>query len=195
MRRVILFAEDYAHETFISVLVKKLATENGINLEIISRSAQGGHGKAVSEFASYLKSLPYEREGLPDLIIVAIDANCKSYLECKAEIEKVNQQFNYLTICAIPDPHIERWLLIDSSAFKAVLGQGCAAPDQKCEKDRYKRLLYEAVAATDITPLLGGIEYAQDIINNMNIQRAMNADVSFKKFITDLTRKFSEWRR
>lgn len=195
MRRVILFAEDYAHETFISALIKKLANENGIKLEFIARSARGGHGKAVSEFASYLKTLPYEREGLPDLVIVAIDANCKSYLECKTEIEKINQQYNYLTICAIPEPHIERWLLIDSSAFKAVLGQGCTAPDQKCEKDRYKKLLYEAVAATGITPLLGGIEYAQDIVNNMNIQRAMNADISFRKFIADLNRKFSEWRR
>ena len=195
MRRVILFAEDYAHETFISALIKKLANENGIELEFIARSARGGHGKAVSEFASYIRSLPYEREGLPDLVIVAIDANCKSYLECKEEIEKVNQQYSYLTICAIPDPHVERWLLIDSSAFKAVLGQGCAAPDQKYEKDRYKRLLCEAVAATGITPLLGGIEYAQDIVNNMNIQRAMNEDVSFKKFIADLKRKFSEWQR
>lgn len=195
MHKVILFAEDYAHETFISALVNKLANESGINLDFIARSARGGHGKAVSEFASYIRSLPYEREGLPDLIIVAIDANCKNYLERKEEIEKVNQQYNYLTISAIPEPHIERWLLIDSSAFKAVLGQGCNAPDQKCEKDRYKKLLYEAVAATGITPLLGGIEYAQDIVNNMNIQRAMNADVSFKKFTTDLNRKFSEWRR
>jgi len=195
MRRVILFAEDYAHETFISALVNKMANDTGINLDFAVRSARGGHGKAVSEFASYLKTLAYEREGLPDLVIVAIDANCKSYLECKAEIEKINQQYNYLSICAIPDPHIERWLLIDSSAFKSVLGQGCDAPDQKCEKDRYKKLLYEAVAATGITPLLGGIEYAQDIVNNMDIQRAMKADVSFKKFIADLNRKFSEWRR
>jgi len=131
---------------------------------------------------------------LPDLIIVAIDANCQTYLKTRLEIEKVNQRYKHLTIHAIPDPHIERWLLLDSLAFKIVLGQGCRAPDQKCEKDRYKKLLYEAVKATGITPLLGGIEFAGDIINNMNLQRAMNADASFRKFIDDLNRKLLEWQ-
>ncbi|MFZ5516833.1 MAG: hypothetical protein ACOY90_09360 [Candidatus Zhuqueibacterota bacterium] len=195
MRRVVLFAEDYAHETCISALVYKIATEKSIDIDVIVRNARGGHGKAVSEFASYLKILPYEQEKLPDVIIIAIDANCQTYLKTKTEIEKVNLQYQYLTIHAIPDPHIERWLLLDSSAFKTVLGQGCQAPDKKCEKNRYKRLLYEAVAATGVTPLLGGIEFAHDIISNMNIQRAMKADASLKKFIEDLNRKFSEWDR
>ncbi len=33
------------------------------------------------------------------------------------------------------------------------------------------------------------------LVNNMNIQRAMNTDVSFKKFITDENEKFAEWRK
>jgi hypothetical protein len=55
----------------------------------------------------------------------------------------------------VPDPHIERWLLLDSQAFKEVLHRGCSAPDQKCDRDRYKLLLDEAVRAAEVEPLLG----------------------------------------
>ena len=34
-------------------------------------------------------------------------------------------------VLAVPDPHVERWLLLDGAAFKAAVGHGCDAPDQK----------------------------------------------------------------
>ena len=33
---------------------------------------------------------------------------------------------------AIPEPHIERWLLLDGAASRAAVGKGCQAPDLKC---------------------------------------------------------------
>ena len=83
--------------------------------------------------------------------------------------------------------------MLDSAAFKSVLGKGCDAPDQKCSKDRYKKLLLDAMQNAGITPPLGGMEYAEDIVNAMNLQRIEQVDSSFGKFLKDLQNKFKEW--
>ena len=75
-------------------------------------------------------------------------------------------------ILAIPDPHVERWLLLDGAAFKSVFGRGCDAPDRKCDRGRYKRRLAESIVAAGVTPILGGIEFAEDIVQCMDIERA-----------------------
>lgn len=193
MRNIILFVEDYGHEAFIKALVRRLSQERRVNIEIISRSVRGGHGKAVAELRSYLHNLALGRENIPDLLIVATDANCSGYTDRKREIDDANVNFKGITIYAIPDPHIERWLLLDSSAFKAVLGKGCDAPDQKCSRDRYKQLLIEAIKSTGMSPLLGGIEHAEDIVKEMNLTRMEQTDPSLGKLLKDLKNKFNEW--
>ncbi|MDM8523530.1 DUF4276 family protein [Desulfococcaceae bacterium HSG8] len=195
MRRIILFVEDYGHEAFITALIRRVAHENRIQVKIVNRSVRGGHGKVITEFQNYLRDMHREREGLPDLLIVATDANCKGYGDRRKEIDEKNTEFKEFTICAIPDPHIERWLLLDSSAFKTVLGKGCDAPAYKCSRDRYKKLLLQAMQNAGIVPPLGGLEYAQDIINAMNFKRAAKTDCSFKKLFDELVRKFKEWKR
>lgn len=193
MRRIVLFVEDYGHEEVITALLKRLAKESGIEVQPIPRSVRGGHGKVITEFKAYLRDLESKKEDLPDLLIVATDANCKGYTERLKEIEKLNEQYKNFTIYAIPDPHIERWLLIDSYAFKAVLGKGCKAPDQKCSRDRYKKLLMEAMKNAGIVPPLGGMEYARDIVHSMDFQKSTHADASFEKFLKALQGKFIEW--
>ena len=44
-----------------------------------------------------------------------------------------------------------------------------------------------------VTPPLGGIEYAKDIVNAMNLQRMEQVDTSFGKFLKDIHNKFKEW--
>jgi hypothetical protein len=101
-------------------------------------------------------------------------------------------------ILALPDPHIERWLLLDGAAFKAVFGMGCDAPDRKCDRGRYKQRLVEAIYATGTIPGLGGIEYAEDIVQRINkrinIGRATRADSSFGRFVADLRDTFRRWQ-
>lgn len=195
MRKIVLFVEDYGHEEFIKALINRIAYENSIEIKSLSRSVRGGHGKTITEFKAYLRNLQYDREGIPDLLIVATDANCKGYTERKREIDDVTEKFKDITICAIPDPHIERWLLLDSSAFKHVLGKGCKAPDQKCSRDRYKKLLIETLQEAGVSPLFGGMEHAADIVNAMDITRIEQSDPSLGKLIKDLKKKFKEWSR
>ena len=192
MREIALFVEDNAHRQVIGALVCRMAKENNIPIHPDWRSAVGGHGKVIAELDDYLRDLKRQGSPWPDLIIVVTDANCKGLSERTREI--VPQDAPAPIILAIPDPHIERWLLLDSAAFKAVFGKGCDAPDQKCARDRYKQRLIEAINATGITPGIGGIEYAEDIIKKMNINRATRADNSFNRFVADLRNIFRGWQ-
>jgi len=193
MLSIVLFAEDYGHEEFVKALVERLSRESDVPVKITPRNASGGHGKVVTEFQIFLRDLEHARAGLPDLLIVATDANCKRYAKRRREIDKINDKFRNFTVYAIPDPHIERWLLLDSAAFKTVLGKGCDKPDKKCSRDRYKQLLLKAMQSAGVVPPLGGIEYAEDIVNAMDLQRMENANASFGKFLKDLQNKFKEW--
>jgi len=193
MLRIILFVEDYGHEVFIASLIERLAREQGISVKIIRRSVRGGHGKVLTEFKIFLRYLEKAREGLPDLFIVATDANCKGYAERKKEIDKIAVEYKIFTLYAIPEPHIERWLLLDSAAFKSAVGKGCKAPDKKCSRDRYKKFLLEAMQNAGIVPPLGGMEYAKDIVDAMNLQRMERANASFGKFLKELKQIFKEW--
>ncbi|HOK07680.1 MAG TPA: DUF4276 family protein [Syntrophales bacterium] len=193
MHKVILFAEDYGHETFIRALLERLAHEHNTEIAILNRSVRRGHGKVISEFQAFLKDLNRGKEEMPDLLVVATDANCKGYGDRKREIDEVSDKFKQLMVCAIPDPHIERWLLLDSAAFKSIFGRGCKAPDQKCERDRYKRLLSEAVQAAGVVPPLGGIEYAEDIVTAMDLGKLEKANASLGRFLKDLRNVFRQW--
>ena len=192
MREIALFAEDYAHQLVIGALVSRVAGEYNIDVRLDWRSAVGGYGRVITEYNNYIRDLIRQGNPRPDVIVVATDANCKGLNERTREI--IDRGELATMIHAIPDPHIERWLLLDGSAFKAVFGMGCDAPDQKCDRRRYKRRLIEAIRDTGTIPRLGGIEYAEDIVQHMNIKRVARSDRSFRRFVEALRNTFQEWR-
>ena len=192
MREIALFVEDSAHQQVIGALVKRIATECGIDAQLDWRNVVGGHGKVITELDAYLRDLKRQGSPWPDLLIVATDVNCKGLNERTREIgARVSP---VPMILALPDPHIERWLLLDGAAFKEVFGKGCDAPDQKCDRGHYKQRLIEAIFAAGIKPSLGGIEYAEDIIQQINIDRASRVDRSFRRFVEDMHRIFQGWQ-
>ena len=193
MREIALFVEDYAHQHIIGALVQRLATEQEVQIRLDWRNAVRGHGKVVEEFERYLRDLRRQGGRPPALIVVATDANCKG-LNDRAK-EFAVQEEPTPVILAIPDPHVERWLLLDGAAFKAVLGHGCDAPDLKCSRDRYKQRLIQAIISAGVTPSLGGIEFAEDIVNEMDIDRVARSDRSFARFVENLRAVFQGWAR
>ena len=193
MREIALFVEDFAHQEVIGALVQRLADEYSIDVQFNWRSAVRGHGRVVRELRDYLRDLRGQGSPLPDLIIVATDANCRGLNERKKEMDQTTTPAPM--ILAIPDPHIERWLLLDSAAFKTAVGRGCDAPDRKCDRDLYKRRLATAIRAAGIMPSLGGIEFAEDIVQSMDINRAKRADRSFQRFVDPLVNVFQQWQR
>lgn len=189
MHRVALFVEDNAHQVVIGTLVQRLANEVDVSVRLDWRSTRRGHGKVVSEFRQYLADLSRQRDALPDLLVVATDANCKGLRARTKEFEV--EEAPAPVILAIPDPHIERWLLLDGAAFKDVLGRGCEKPDLKCSRDRYKERLLNEIHAAGVVPSLGGIEFGEDLVKAMNIDRACNEDRALDRFVTEIRQHFT----
>ena len=188
MREVALFVEDYAHRQVIGALVERIAGDCNTDVRLDWRNAVRGHGKVVSELEAYRRNLLAQGGPFPDLVVVATDANCRGLNDRLREIGVWD--IPPPVIFAVPDPHIERWLLLDGAAFKAVFGKGCDIPDQKCDRSRYKEQLTKAIHATGTVPRLGGIEYAENIVQELDIERVAQLDRSFRRFITALRNCF-----
>ena len=187
---IALFGEDYAHRQVIGALVHRLARETGIEAQLDWKNAVQGHGRVVQALENYVKDLNNQGGPYPNLIVVATDANCHGLNQRTREIQRTDVSVPMIT--AIPDPHIERWLLLDGAAFRSVFGRGCNAPDLKCDRDRYKELLIREILAASVTPTLDGIEFAEDIVQAMDIDRAAQVDPSLNRFVTDLRRIFRQ---
>ena len=192
MREIALFVEDDAHRKVIETLVHRIAGEYGVRVQLDWRNAIGGYGRVIAELDDYLRDLKRQGTPWPDLLVVATDANCKGLNKRTREIGGRDDVVP--VVLALPDPHIERRLLLDGAAFKAVFGRGCDAPDLKCDRNHYKERLIEAILAAGITPSLGGIEYAEEIMQRINVDRAARLDKSFGRFVTDLRRVFQGWQ-
>ncbi len=186
MGEIALFGEDFAHRQIIDALVRRIAADHGVAVRMEWRNATGGHGQVVKEFERYIADLRRQPGSRPDLIVVTTDANCVGFQERAKQFDDL--EVPAPMVRAIPDPHIERWLLLDSAAFKSALGRGCDAPDLKCERNRYKQLLRQAVRDAGIEPSLGGVEFAGDIVGAMDLARAARADKSFQRFAEELAR-------
>ncbi len=192
MREIALFVEDFAHQEVIDALIRRLAKEHDVEVRLDWRSAVRGHGQVKQELGRYLRDLRRQGSPFPDLIVAATDANCRGMHKRIEDLQGCDAPVR--TILAIPDPHIERWLLLDGAAFKEALGRGCDAPDFKCDRDRYKQLLIQGIRAAGIRPTFGGIEFAEAIVREMDLERAARADSSFKRFTDELKTVLKAWR-
>ncbi len=195
MPDIVMFVEDQAHYEFLKALLDRLAQEYALELNLQWQNVRHGHGKVIRELKQFLRDMVRDRHPLPDLLLVAIDANCKGLNPRTREVTSLTEKVGIRTVCAIPDPHIERWLLLDSAAFKEVFGRGCKSPDRKCERGRYKKQLSECILATGTIPPLGGIEYSGDIVRAMDLARVAQADASMARLLSDLRAVFHEWQQ
>lgn len=187
-----MFAEDRAHEALLGPLIRRIATEAGVDIDLRVRSARGGHGRAIGEFRTYQQSL--EKGTLlgppPDLIVVGIDGNCATFAKKRIEIEDATlAAFRNRVIASCPDPHIERWFLADVESFHKVIGSRPVVGKKKCVRDHYKQLLGQAIRDGGHPTTLGGIEFANELVERMDIYRAGKADGSLKAFVEDLRSK------
>lgn len=186
MRDVALFVEDAAQQKTMAALVERVAREKDVEVNLSILNSVGGRGKVETQFKSFLRDIERGILAKPDLVVLGTDGNCKGHTQRAKDFGELPDYIP--VVMAIPDPHIERWLLLDGAAFKAVLGQGCQAPDRKCERDRYKQILVREIRAAGIRPSLGGIEFVEEIVEQMDLERAAGADPSLKSFLDDLTR-------
>lgn len=193
MPRISFLGEDEGHRAFVVPLLRCVAAQYGIGVEIREYSVRGGFGEVENELEQYVRDLTAFEESLPDLVVVATDANCCGFPKRRKKLERIVEPVKDRVAFAVPDPHIERWMLLDPSAFKAALGKPCEVPDQKCNRGRYKGLLRKAVQDTGVTPLLGGMEHAEDVVANMDLAPTSRGD-DFGTFLQEVHAFFRRWR-
>jgi hypothetical protein len=181
-----LFAEDRAHEEFLKALLQRIAHQEGKALTLHIRSARGGHGRALSELVLYQRSVLKAPQTfqVPDLLCIAIDANCQRFAQARNQIEaKLGPPFAERAVVACPDPHIERWYLADPDSFQQAIGSRPKLGRKKCERAFYKAMLARAVRDGGHPPTLGGIEFAREIVEAMDFFRAGKTETSLKHFL------------
>ncbi|MBF2761743.1 MAG: hypothetical protein ISN28_16030 [Ectothiorhodospiraceae bacterium AqS1] len=182
------FGEDQYHQVVIDGLIRRISMEKNVEVRTIWRNMYGGYGRVVSEAKKYLRNVD-EQAVFPDLVVVVTDANCKGYNRRSKDIS-IDKNTIPPVVCAIPDPHVERWLLLDGAAFKKVYGKGYKAIEKKCERGFYKKILSDAYIETEADPTIAGIEHANRLVSEMDLNRAARSDVSLKRFLDDLRREF-----
>ncbi len=68
--------------------------------------------------------------------------------------------------------------MADPESFAMVVGVEPPREKAKCERDRYKQQLIQAIRKGGHIPTLGGIEFAQDLVAAMDLYRAGKNDPS-----------------
>lgn len=193
MRSISVFAEDIGHEQVIGGLVERVAAERGVDVRVRMVSVRGGFGAVQKELKQFVDELLKYAEKLPDLVIVATDSNCRGFDKRRKELVDSVSSIVDSVVFAVPDPHVERWIMLDPAAFRSVLDHACDPPDQKCDRGRYKQLLIDAIVGAGQTPLLGGMEYAAEIIKAMRlpVRRPRN---ELEQFVAELRTRFNRWK-
>ncbi len=188
-----LFVEDRAHEELIGAIVRRIARDENRDIHLRVRAARGGYPRVLNELDLYQKMVlrGLATMSLPDVLVVAADANCLGLAAKKKAIrQRLKKNFRDRTVLAVPDPHVERWYLSDRQAFKQVVGLQPPAERRKCERDRYKKILAQAVRDGGHPAILGGIEFAKELADSMDFYRAGRAEPSLKQFVSDAISAF-----
>lgn len=185
--RIDAFVEDRAHELLIGSVIRRLAEDIDLAIDLRFISAVGGHPRVLNELSLFRKAVENGGRRRPDLLVVAVDGNCKGWTKARNELKaSIGDGLASDIVIACPDPHVERWFMSDPESFVDVVGYRPAVGKRKCQRDLYKRLLSDAVRKGGSPVLLGGIDYAPDLIKAMDLYRAGQNERSFGSFVDHL---------
>ena len=118
------------------------------------------------------------------------DADFASESEIKRQIQRHVERARYPgeVVIAAPEPYIEAWYLADPISIQAITGSSNLIQMPRGISQKYK---YELSQAFPSAPF-GGIEYADDIVENMNLYDAGQNVSSLRHFIDDLRSKLTQ---
>ncbi len=189
-----LFAEDRGHEALLVPLIERIGRELGVAVHVNVRCARGGHGRALQEYRNYqtLLTAGWVGQDAADLLVVAIDGNCSTFRRMRREIQDATREvLRGRVVAACPDPHVERWYLADPQSFAQVVGPPPPLGKRKCQRDHYKQVLSRAIREAGHPPTLGGVEFAKELAEEMDLYRASKNDRSLGAFLDDLRGKLT----
>lgn len=184
---VVFFLEDHAQEALIPNIVGRLINEerkNPIDYDLRVLSARGGG--SIRAYKEFIKGVKKRKTPAADVLIVGSDGNCNGFVKRRTQLNDAAKGVPYSTvITAIPDPHVERWYLLDSQALAGAAGVPvqAAPPNAKCDKGHYKKLLKDAFAQHNLFPPLGGAEYGPRVAETMDLYAVGVFDHALRDFI------------
>ena len=149
---VLYFVDDRAHEGFIKTLVECIAESESLPRDSISHDVRSGRGgsRGIVELKEFFNDTMCYSPSEVDMLVTVIDGNCKGFAkrldQVGAQVPPNHPLKDRIVYC-IPDPHIERWYLVDQRAFKRGVGTDVvpSLPPSKCDQDFYKNLLSHAL--------------------------------------------------
>ena len=189
--KVILFLEDNAQEVFIRALVERLIMDEGKNLNDYEfRLLNSRGGGSIRAYKNFLRQGKKRNHLIAaDVLIVGSDGNCNGFLKRKQQLLDASKNIPYPeVITAVPDPHIERWYMLDAEALANAAGVPVqvVSPRVKCDKNHYKTLLKKTFTDQNVFPPLGGAEYGSLIATSMDIYKAETIDHSLHDFVDQI---------
>jgi hypothetical protein len=185
------FLEDTGHKALIVPLVRRLAVEIGVGVRPDVRRSTGGAGAVLKELQTYLRDLAKGRPSGHSLVVVGIDANCKGFNAKRREVaDRLSVAPVPHSVACIPDPHVEKWYLLDPVAVDKVGGKMPGSLDlDRCgkrEKQFYKDTLRRAFLSEDGSPgIVTEADIGEPLAQEMDIDRCCDRDAAFKAFIED----------
>jgi hypothetical protein len=187
---VVLYCEDSGHEQFARAVLTRISHELGLRIAVRTSSGRGGHGRAMTEFKGWQRTIAGGGGfgfDIPDLLILMIDANCKGWATVRRELEDaIDGRIFPRCAIACPDPHVERWCLADPEAVQEVLGVAAPSDPGKCDRRFYKNLLRQTILDAGQPILTTEMEYAPDLVNAMDLFRAGRNQASLKHFLDEV---------
>ena len=185
-----LFAEDRAHESFLEPLLTRIAREQDqVSKWRYAYVLPEGHSRAIAEFELYqsivTKSLLSSESA--DIVVVAIDGNCSTFTEERRRIQDA-------TVPMLRDPTGHS---MSGSTHRAVVRRGSSVVrdyvgyrpnvgDKKCARGHYKQVLTTTIRQAGHQVILGGVEFAPELVEGMDLYRAGRNDSSLNAFLRDL---------
>lgn len=192
--RVEVFVEDRAMSDIFRALVRRIAQDEGVSVDIRSRCARGGHGAVANELRLFQRAVAADQPGLSGaaLLVAGRDADSEGHAAARKQLQSIIEGGAFMGVAlGCPDPHVESWLMADALTFKKIVGVSPEPHGRLTPKDLLAKLVEDA----GHTPTLGGIEFTDELVNSMNLQRACNADPSFKAFVEELRAELRRLQR
>ena len=181
-----LFMEDVVQERFITSIISRIASDIDIHVIFEIRNATGGIPKMRGELSGFLRDHTQIGNPVFDVLIIVQDTDLRSEAETKRQIQRHIERSRYQgeVVIAAPEPYIEAWYLADPISIQTITGSPnlVQMPRGISEKDKYKYALSQAFPSAPY----GGIEYADEIVENMDLYRASQNVSSLRHFIDEL---------
>lgn len=183
--RLALLGEDAAHENIGRALISRCAAEEDVAVSLTVLSARFGIPRLRVELRAFQAVLA-RAGGVPDLLVVLVDANDVGFSARRREVEdQLDMSLLPAAVVGVPDPYVERWMLADPDSFASLFG---VRPEVGRARTRsaWKRRLVSALEDAGQIVTQGGAEFADEVVEAMDLYRAGRHAPSLDAFVADL---------